>query len=191
MELQMSCCSPEGETILCVSDVLALLERLGSDRTKLKESVLIGCSEQNQVQFCLDVGKNSAFIRNLLAWFPLAGSCDVLDRFWYCRRAGPGSSGGSLRGDVCGPEERLLPPEELRSSSAGEGAEQVLNVSSGAAAASNTCGRAGSGAAALASNQQILSLHGSADQPKPGRKPESQRQLHHPLPSGRPGHAHT
>ncbi|XP_075934418.1 NAD(P)H pyrophosphatase NUDT13, mitochondrial isoform X2 [Anarhichas minor] len=31
--------------------------RLGSDRTLLKESVLIGCSEQNQVQFCLDVGE--------------------------------------------------------------------------------------------------------------------------------------
>lgn len=46
---------------LCVSDILALLERLGSERTKLKESVLIGCSEQNQVQFCLDVGENSAF----------------------------------------------------------------------------------------------------------------------------------
>uniref|UniRef100_H3DMG7 NAD(+) diphosphatase n=1 Tax=Tetraodon nigroviridis TaxID=99883 RepID=H3DMG7_TETNG len=46
---------------LTSSEVLALLERLGSDRTKLKESVLIGCSEQDQVQFCLDVGKNSAF----------------------------------------------------------------------------------------------------------------------------------
>lgn len=46
---------------MCVLDVLALLERLGSDRTKLKEAVLIGCSEQNQVQFCLDVGKNSVF----------------------------------------------------------------------------------------------------------------------------------
>lgn len=43
---------------LCVLDLLSVLERLGSDRTMLKESVLIGCSEQNQVQFCLDVGKN-------------------------------------------------------------------------------------------------------------------------------------
>ncbi|CAG12155.1 unnamed protein product, partial [Tetraodon nigroviridis] len=42
---------------LTSSEVLALLERLGSDRTKLKESVLIGCSEQDQVQFCLDVGE--------------------------------------------------------------------------------------------------------------------------------------
>lgn len=47
---------------LCVLDLLSVLERLGSDRTVLKESVLIGCSEQNQVQFCLDVGKkNVAF----------------------------------------------------------------------------------------------------------------------------------
>ncbi|KAM9336986.1 NAD(P)H pyrophosphatase NUDT13, mitochondrial [Symphorus nematophorus] len=38
------------------SDVQSILERLGSDRTQLKESVLIGCSEQNRVQFCLDVG---------------------------------------------------------------------------------------------------------------------------------------
>lgn len=44
---------------LCVLDIRAILERLGSDKTKLKESVLIGCSEQNQVQFCLDVGKHS------------------------------------------------------------------------------------------------------------------------------------
>lgn len=43
--------------LLCVLDLLSVLERLGSDRTVLKESVLIGCSEQNQVQFCLDVGK--------------------------------------------------------------------------------------------------------------------------------------
>lgn len=45
--------------VLCVSDVQSILERLGSDRTLLKESVLIGCSEQNQVQFCLDVGENT------------------------------------------------------------------------------------------------------------------------------------
>lgn len=35
-----------------------MLERLGSDESLLKESVLIGCSEQNQAVFCLDVGKN-------------------------------------------------------------------------------------------------------------------------------------
>lgn len=44
---------------LCVPDVQSILERLGSDKTLLKESVLIGCSKQNQVQFCLDVGKNT------------------------------------------------------------------------------------------------------------------------------------
>lgn len=38
------------------SDVQSILERLGSDRALLKESVLIGCSEQHQAQFCLDVG---------------------------------------------------------------------------------------------------------------------------------------
>uniref|UniRef100_A0A3Q3G5V3 Nudix (nucleoside diphosphate linked moiety X)-type motif 13 n=1 Tax=Labrus bergylta TaxID=56723 RepID=A0A3Q3G5V3_9LABR len=38
------------------TDVQSILERLGSDQTLLKESVLIGCSEQKQAQFCLDVG---------------------------------------------------------------------------------------------------------------------------------------
>uniref|UniRef100_A0A3Q4NBK5 Nudix (nucleoside diphosphate linked moiety X)-type motif 13 n=1 Tax=Neolamprologus brichardi TaxID=32507 RepID=A0A3Q4NBK5_NEOBR len=33
-----------------------VLQRLGSDGSQLKEAVLIGCSEQNQAQFCLDVG---------------------------------------------------------------------------------------------------------------------------------------
>ncbi|XP_044035848.1 nucleoside diphosphate-linked moiety X motif 13 isoform X2 [Siniperca chuatsi] len=42
---------------LMCSDVQSILERLGSDRTLLKESVLIGCSKQNQAQFCLDVGE--------------------------------------------------------------------------------------------------------------------------------------
>ncbi|XP_058477740.1 nucleoside diphosphate-linked moiety X motif 13 isoform X1 [Solea solea] len=39
------------------SDVQLILERLGADRSLLKESVLIGCSEQNQAQFCLDLGE--------------------------------------------------------------------------------------------------------------------------------------
>uniref|UniRef100_A0A3P8ULF3 Nudix (nucleoside diphosphate linked moiety X)-type motif 13 n=1 Tax=Cynoglossus semilaevis TaxID=244447 RepID=A0A3P8ULF3_CYNSE len=30
---------------------------LGADRSVVKDSVLIGCSEQNQAQFCLDVGE--------------------------------------------------------------------------------------------------------------------------------------
>ncbi|GAA6236457.1 nucleoside diphosphate-linked moiety X motif 13 [Lates japonicus] len=42
---------------LISSDVQSVLERLGSDGSLLKESVLIGCSEQNQAQFCLDVGE--------------------------------------------------------------------------------------------------------------------------------------
>lgn len=41
---------------LVCSDVQAILERLGSDGSLLNKSVLIGCSEQNQAQFCLDVG---------------------------------------------------------------------------------------------------------------------------------------
>lgn len=41
---------------LMCSDVLLILERLGSDRSQMNESVLIGCSEQNQAQFCLDLG---------------------------------------------------------------------------------------------------------------------------------------
>lgn len=39
------------------TDVQAILERLGADRILLKESALIGCSDQNQAQFCLDVGE--------------------------------------------------------------------------------------------------------------------------------------
>ncbi|XP_028264432.1 NAD(P)H pyrophosphatase NUDT13, mitochondrial isoform X2 [Parambassis ranga] len=39
------------------SDVHLILQRLNSDASLLKESVLIGCSEQNQAQFCLDVGE--------------------------------------------------------------------------------------------------------------------------------------
>uniref|UniRef100_A0A3B4GM69 Uncharacterized protein n=1 Tax=Pundamilia nyererei TaxID=303518 RepID=A0A3B4GM69_9CICH len=35
--------------------VQLVLQRLGSDGSQLKEAVLIGCSEQNQAQFCLDV----------------------------------------------------------------------------------------------------------------------------------------
>nr|XP_020472357.1 nucleoside diphosphate-linked moiety X motif 13-like [Monopterus albus] len=42
---------------LISSDVQLILERLGSDGSLLKDSVLIGCSEQNQPQFCLDVGE--------------------------------------------------------------------------------------------------------------------------------------
>ncbi|XP_042371980.1 NAD(P)H pyrophosphatase NUDT13, mitochondrial-like [Plectropomus leopardus] len=41
---------------LRATDLQVILERLGSDRTLLQEAVLIGCSEQNQAQFCLDVG---------------------------------------------------------------------------------------------------------------------------------------
>lgn len=50
---------------VCVPDVQSILERLGSDRTLLKESVLIGCSEQNQARFCLDVGKNTLELKTL------------------------------------------------------------------------------------------------------------------------------
>ncbi|XP_013878775.1 NAD(P)H pyrophosphatase NUDT13, mitochondrial [Austrofundulus limnaeus] len=42
---------------LTCSDVQSVLENLGSDGSLLKESVLVGCSEQNRAQFCLDVGE--------------------------------------------------------------------------------------------------------------------------------------
>ncbi|KAM6964506.1 NAD(P)H pyrophosphatase NUDT13, mitochondrial [Tautogolabrus adspersus] len=42
--------------VLTCPGVQSILERLSSDQTLLKESVLIGCSEQKQAQFCLDVG---------------------------------------------------------------------------------------------------------------------------------------
>ncbi|XP_061563751.1 nucleoside diphosphate-linked moiety X motif 13 [Cololabis saira] len=46
-----------GPVFLPYSDVQSILERLGSGGSLVKESVLIGCSEQNQAQFCLDVGE--------------------------------------------------------------------------------------------------------------------------------------
>ncbi|XP_024858473.1 nucleoside diphosphate-linked moiety X motif 13 [Kryptolebias marmoratus] len=42
---------------LTCSDVQSVLRKFGSDGSLLKESILIGCSEQNQAQFCLDVGE--------------------------------------------------------------------------------------------------------------------------------------
>uniref|UniRef100_A0A3P8SI76 NAD(+) diphosphatase n=1 Tax=Amphiprion percula TaxID=161767 RepID=A0A3P8SI76_AMPPE len=43
--------------VFYVSDLQPILKNLGSDGSLLKESVLIGCSEQNQAEFCLDVGQ--------------------------------------------------------------------------------------------------------------------------------------
>ncbi|XP_028990220.1 nucleoside diphosphate-linked moiety X motif 13 isoform X3 [Betta splendens] len=42
---------------LATSDVQSVLERLGSDGSLVKKSVLVSCLEQNQAQFCLDVGE--------------------------------------------------------------------------------------------------------------------------------------
>lgn len=42
---------------LMYSDVQSVLQRLGADQSLLKDSVLIGCSEHNQAQFCLDIGE--------------------------------------------------------------------------------------------------------------------------------------
>ncbi|XP_011471794.1 nucleoside diphosphate-linked moiety X motif 13 isoform X1 [Oryzias latipes] len=42
-------------TLTC-SGVQSLLQNFGSDGPLLEDSILIGCSEQNQAQFCLDVG---------------------------------------------------------------------------------------------------------------------------------------
>lgn len=44
--------------MFCGPDVQSVLQRLSSDGSLLKRSVLIGCSKQNQALFCLDVGKN-------------------------------------------------------------------------------------------------------------------------------------
>ncbi|XP_074519720.1 NAD(P)H pyrophosphatase NUDT13, mitochondrial [Halichoeres trimaculatus] len=41
---------------LTCTELQSMLDRLGSDRNLVKESVLIGCREENQAQFCLDVG---------------------------------------------------------------------------------------------------------------------------------------
>lgn len=41
-----------------IPDVVSVLERLRLDPSRLEEAVLIGCSEQNRVQFCLDLGEN-------------------------------------------------------------------------------------------------------------------------------------
>ncbi|KAM4624638.1 NAD(P)H pyrophosphatase NUDT13, mitochondrial isoform 1-T2 [Polymixia lowei] len=38
-------------------DVEGMLKRLGKDKSMVKESVLINCTEENQAQFCLDVGE--------------------------------------------------------------------------------------------------------------------------------------
>ncbi|XP_047232474.1 nucleoside diphosphate-linked moiety X motif 13 isoform X1 [Girardinichthys multiradiatus] len=69
---------------LSYSEVQSVLHRSGSDGSLLKESILIGCSEQNQAQFCLDVGKldpaavakecKGTFIDLRKAFFLLAGA---------------------------------------------------------------------------------------------------------------------
>uniref|UniRef100_A0A3B3XMA4 NADH pyrophosphatase-like N-terminal domain-containing protein n=1 Tax=Poecilia mexicana TaxID=48701 RepID=A0A3B3XMA4_9TELE len=43
---------------LYLLEVQSVLHKSGSDGSLLKESILIGCSEQNHAQFCLDVGKS-------------------------------------------------------------------------------------------------------------------------------------
>lgn len=42
---------------LTYSEVQSVLRRCGSDGSLLKESILIGCSERNHAEFCLDVGE--------------------------------------------------------------------------------------------------------------------------------------
>ncbi|KAK5605045.1 hypothetical protein CRENBAI_002350 [Crenichthys baileyi] len=69
---------------LSYSEVQSVLHRSGSDGSLLKESILIGCSEQNQAQFCLDVGEldpaavaeecKGTFIDLRKAFFLLAGA---------------------------------------------------------------------------------------------------------------------
>ncbi|XP_012731714.2 nucleoside diphosphate-linked moiety X motif 13 [Fundulus heteroclitus] len=69
---------------LSYSEVQSVLQRAGADGSLLKESVLIGCSEQNQAQFCLDVGEldpaavaeecKGTFMELRKAFFLLAGA---------------------------------------------------------------------------------------------------------------------
>ncbi|XP_047464250.1 nucleoside diphosphate-linked moiety X motif 13 [Mugil cephalus] len=69
---------------LTCSDVESVLQRLGSRGSLLEESVLIGCSDQNQAQFCLDVGEldqaaveeecEGTFVDLRKAFFLLAGA---------------------------------------------------------------------------------------------------------------------
>lgn len=69
---------------LTCPDVRSILQKLGSDGSLLKDSVLIDCSEQNQAQFCLEVGEldqaaveeecEGTFIDLRKAFFLLAGA---------------------------------------------------------------------------------------------------------------------
>ncbi|KAM4715795.1 NAD(P)H pyrophosphatase NUDT13, mitochondrial isoform 2-T4 [Anableps anableps] len=69
---------------LSYSEVQSVLQRCGSDGSLLKESILIGCSEQNHAQFCLDVGEldpaaiakdcKGAFVDLRKAFFLLEGA---------------------------------------------------------------------------------------------------------------------
>ncbi|XP_014329632.1 nucleoside diphosphate-linked moiety X motif 13 isoform X2 [Xiphophorus maculatus] len=55
----LQCSDPETfrPIALTYSEVQSVLHKCGSDGSLLKESILIGCSEQNHAQFCLDVGE--------------------------------------------------------------------------------------------------------------------------------------
>ncbi|XP_038155658.1 nucleoside diphosphate-linked moiety X motif 13 [Cyprinodon tularosa] len=80
-------CSDPGSfkpVALGYSEVQSVLESAGSDGSLLKESILIGCSEKNQAQFCLDVGEldqaaiaekcKGTFVELRKAFFLLAGA---------------------------------------------------------------------------------------------------------------------
>lgn len=139
--LQHTECGTFRAAALMSSDILALLERLGSDRTKLKESVLLGCSEQNQVQFCLDVGdldqvaveeacdgtfvdlKKGFFVlrraeapllakaQALLRWHRTSGFCGATGQPTSRNQAG--SRRVSSSGTVYYPQVSLVPPHLL------------------------------------------------------------------------------
>lgn len=116
-------------SMLRISDVQLILERLGSPVTLLKKSVLIGCTEQNQVQFCLDVGEdilmqNTDSILQVCTDHKLCS--DVLVCIWWCRTAGSGSSGGSVWWKVHWSKEKFLCSKAIRGSFTGQGSQ--LNV---------------------------------------------------------------
>lgn len=112
--------------VFYVSDVQSILQRLGSDGSLLKESVLIGCSEQNQALFCLDLGKSVLHCEICLVCVT-AGS-DLM--FWCCRRTGSGGSRRRVWGKLHQPEEVFLSPGRSRGFSTGQGKELQVDCKS-------------------------------------------------------------
>lgn len=59
-----------------------LLGKLGQDTQRIEDSVLIGCSEQQEAWFALDLGLNSSSSINGSGSSPLAWCSSVLQQKW-------------------------------------------------------------------------------------------------------------